>query len=227
MSLLVAVVGQRYVVAINSLEIKLACSNFSFGSLTFSLIIVLNALTLSAQDLPSGAARLRNYEQKYVNRVLDDTKIFALKNFQNKIYAPERGEVFEVKSYWIPASAVTMFEIPSELQRQAIEFQRDTPSGEAEVLLLVHPESEDLYKFVVRDRLRGPKFLASATASSRTLMMWPEAEPSKVFFGKLSLDKEIGGVVRTIPKGEVARSIGEVPPLTKPLESSGFRQLVV
>lgn len=39
-------------------------------------------------------------------------------------------------------------------------------------------------------------------------MVWPEGDPEKLFFAKLSLDKKVSEVVRTIPKGEVAHSVG-------------------
>ncbi len=181
--------------------------SFTYGKRL--LLVLLGALvSLASWAIPPGATELLMYEQKYVNRTIDPGKILALKNYQAKKYSPEGGEIFEVKSYWLPADKNYIFR--SEEQKDSLNSAYLTryANGRNEVLFLVHPESEDFYKSLVKNTDRGPEFEATATASSRTLMMWPAAHPEIVFFGKLSLDKEIGGVVRTLPKGEIARSVG-------------------
>ncbi|MBX2995887.1 MAG: hypothetical protein KF681_13760 [Bdellovibrionaceae bacterium] len=185
----------------------MALTTFLTRAKPFLLGAALALASLAASALPPGAAELLMYEQKYVNRTLDENKIFSLQNHQAARYSPEQGQLFEVKSYWLPADRQHVFKVPSALRELGIRFER-TREGQREVLFLVHPESESFYRDLVKNAPEGQKFLATATASSRTLMMWPERNPEKVFFGKLSLNKEIGGVVRTIPQGEIARSVG-------------------
>ncbi|MFN9068754.1 MAG: ferric iron reductase, partial [Bdellovibrionales bacterium] len=72
----------------------------------------------------------------------------------------------------------------------------------------VHPESVGFYEKLIQKAQVGPEFWAQSTASSRTLLVSPKTHPQMFFFAKLSLDKEVAGVVRTIPRGEVARSLG-------------------
>ena len=157
--------------------------------------------------LPAGAHAVLNYEQSSINRNLDTSKILALNNHQSKKYSPEAGETFEVQSFWLDIDDVNVFF--SEPDSKAVQFPLIRVSnGRKQVLFLVHPESLSFYGELIKKADAGPVFEATATASSRTLMMWPEGKPEEVFFGKLSLNKEIGGVIRTIPKGEIARSVG-------------------
>lgn len=173
------------------------------------------AQTAKTIDLPVGATQLLKYEQKYVNRNLDTNKIIALKNYQAKEFSPEGGLIFDVESYWLDADKLYVFESEKSEVPHGLTLKR-TFKGKEQVLFMVHPESVDFYKDITKNALRGPVFKATATASSRTLMMWAVNNPNEVFFGKLSLNKEVAGVVRTIPKGEVARSVG----MTQILESA-------
>ncbi|GIL17956.1 MAG: hypothetical protein BroJett040_17070 [Oligoflexia bacterium] len=164
-----------------------------FGSLSFAQPPV----------LPEGLRSLMSYEQQ-VNRNIDETRVQALTNNQNKKFAPESGKWFQVKSYWVEAETVFLFSTQTSLSQA---FTSDV-GNKKYVLFLVHPESEDFYANFLRDQKPGPLFHALATSSSRTVLVSPEGRPDVFFFAKLSLNKEIGGVVRTIPKGEIARSVG-------------------
>lgn len=173
-----------------------------------SFILSLGIIAAAQDQLPPEEAQLLMYEQKYVNRSLDTTKIIALVNKQSHQYSPEGQQIFEVKSYWLPASRLNVFEDELGDPKLSTKFRRQNTNGQQEILFLVHPESEGFYRKLLANAPTGPQFFATATASSRTLMMWSGNHPEEVFFGKLSLDKEVAGVVRTIPKGEVARSVG-------------------
>ncbi len=176
--------------------------------LRFVLSFILSSFAAAQNQLPLGAAELLKYEQRYMNRAIDTSKIVALVSKQSHQYSPEGQQVFEVKSYWLPASGLYVFEDALGEPKLKTKFRRENENGQEEILFLVHPESEDFYRKILINAPSGPKFTATATASSRTLMMWADSHPEEVFFGKLSLDKEVAGVVRTIPKGEVARSVG-------------------
>jgi hypothetical protein len=173
--------------------------------LQFLAAIVFAGLALA---LPPSATSLLQFEQQYVNRTLDETKIVALKNYQAAQYSPENALIFDVKSFWIPGDEVDKFSQPEFENKLPFKLSRLDKDGRVEHLMLIHPESETFFKDFLRGKSEGPIFKATATASSRTLMMWAVEYPDSPFFGKLSLNKEVAGVVRTIPKGEVSRSVG-------------------
>ena len=87
------------------------------------------------------------------------------------------------------------------------QFLWRTKNGKRQFLFLVHPESESFFRSLSEQSTSAPvKFHAIATASSRTLVLWnQDIDP---FFGKVSLDVEIGGLDRKIPDWEVSRSVG-------------------
>ena len=155
---------------------RLQITNFFF--------VILSTQFLFAAHLPTGAAQFLKYEQKYVNRNLDTQKIIALKNYQAKEYSPEGGLIFDVESYWLDADQLFVFE---SQDKSDLNLRRKN-KGKEQILFIVHPESMDFYTDLIKNSEKGPKFKATATASSRTLMMWPEGDPSKIFFGKLSLN---------------------------------------
>ncbi len=173
-----------------------------------SLFIAANLFFCELFALPAGANRLRIYEQQYVNRTLDSSRIRALNNYQSQEFSPEEAEVFQIRSFWFDISKLHLFINGSQEGSALNSFSRVNSKGHSQVLMLVHPESEDFFQQHLNFAEAGPIFMATSTASSRTLLVWQEDDPEKVFFGKLSLAKEIGGVVRTIPRGEVARSLG-------------------
>lgn len=147
-------------------------------------------------------------EQKLLSRAVDERRIMAPRiNNQDPDFAPEKGGVFEVKTYWVDASKMEAFlgdNMPERFRGMLVR----TRNGHTEYRLAVHPESESLYEEVVKGAERGAPLWATATASSRTLLVWEHGMEAQPFFAKLSLNKEIGGVVRTIPLSEVVRSVG-------------------
>lgn len=184
---------------------------------------ILSVTTAFAQDqsaLPAGVKNLIYAEQHLLSRDLNENRILTPKeNHQAEEFKPENSRVFTVKSYWMRQQEVDVFAVSKMAENLKEIFWRKDPNGGKEFLILVHPESESLYKDIVRSDSRGPDFLATSTSSSRTLLMWPENRPDLPFFGKLSLNKEIGGVVRTIPQGEVVRSLGTTEVLYKNLSA--------
>lgn len=184
---------------------------FDFKSLWVLVALFFYASTGLGQEqekLAPGIQQLIYAEQQLLSRDLNEQRIQSPKqNHQDQKYKPENGNVFAVKSYWVPQSTVLLFEsahLSEELQKIFIK----KVDGKNSVLMLVHPESETFFADFLKDKTQGPQFWATSTASSRTLMMWPDGHPETAFLGKLSLNKSIGGVVRTIPAGESARSVG-------------------
>lgn len=177
----------------------------------FALLLLLAALSLPgpvrAEGIPAALADWMHAEQKLNNREVDTTKIIALTNHQDPKFAPSSGAVFNLKTYWLDVSKVHAL-MGEGLSPSLKGMFTRTLAGKQQVRLLVHPESESFYSKVTRGAVRGKDLKASATASSRTLLVWPSGKGESACFVKVSLNKEIGGVVRTVPRGEVARSIG-------------------
>lgn len=163
---------------------------------------------IGKHDLPPGVKIILHAEQVLLSRELNETRIISPKiTNQDELFRPENRNVFEVKTYWIPEEHLQAFENSSADPKLKKLMQR-TRNNKKEWRLIVHPETENFYKDLIKKGKPGGNFLATSTSSSRTLAIWPPGKPEMVFFGKLSLDKNIGGVVRTIPGTEVARSIG-------------------
>ncbi len=176
------------------LKALLLCTTLTLGLLFSSLGLAV---------LPGSLESLMALE-KNVNRTVNPARLFPLKNTQQVEYTPEAGQQFAVASFWLDAEMVTTFQAQSELP--AFFFRQH--AGKKQVLFLVHPESTEFYKEFVRGAESGPSFKALATSSSRTLLVHPENDPNNLFFAKLSLERSIGGVMRTIHRGEISSSIG-------------------
>jgi len=169
--------------------------------------LLLLASQARAQSLSPPLREWLSCEQGRLSRNVDTSRLMALTNHQDPRFAPERGATFGVKSYWVDADKMHSFTglgMPRDLKQLFVRTQ----GSRQQIRLLVHPESEGLYRQVLAGAQRSEDFMATATASSRTLLVWPQNRPDRAFFGKVSLDKEIGGVRRTISQGEVARSVG-------------------
>ena len=139
--------------------------------------------------------KLMEYEKK-TNRV-SCPNILPYENFQDPFFSPEKGNIFDIQSYWVEKGNFYFFETETIL--------KDIFLKKNKVLFLIHPESNFFYEYLDKSN-KGPVFKAISTSSSRTVLLFYNEKP--LCFSKLSLDKEIGGSVRTIPLGETIRSIG-------------------
>ncbi len=180
--------------------------------LALGLALSLAATAASAparaqQQIPPALGEWMHNEQQLLSREVDERRLMRLDNAQDRRFAPEEGRTFAIRSYWLDVDRthfLTSAQLDPETRRL---FVRDV-GGRTQVRLLVHPESERFYRDVTAHAERGDDFQATATASSRTLLVWQPGRERDAFFAKVSLDVEIGGVTRTIPQSEVARSIG-------------------
>lgn len=179
----------------------------------------LDALFDGAALSPEIPAHMRTWiyaEQKLLARKVEwsgagaaGARVSPENNRQDPRYAPERAEVFSVKSYWVPAESMNRHfsaSLPANLRGM---FTR-TEAGREEVRVLVHPESEKAYAAFFAGRRVTPAgdFRATATASSRTLLAWLPGGEKDAFFAKLSLDAEIAGARRGISRTDAAMSVG-------------------
>lgn len=131
-------------------------------------------------------------------------------------YLPETRIVFQVKSYWISSKKLHVFE------GQGLDPHKgdlEMKIGENKYYrLFVHPEAEKLYRDLVKDATPASPLCATPSSSHRTLLIWKEDGSMRPFFGKLSVDKVLGGRTRTLPSREVVRSLGinEILAMSRP-----------
>lgn len=195
---------------VRSVRILLVALALFVGAPAWAAPSVLSATasTRERSQLPEPVRAWLYNEQVLLSRSVDTDRIYAVtENLQKKELAPEAARVFKLKTYWVDSDKLDSFEAKS-IDPPIRELFVRKQAGRTQVRLVVHPESESFYASVTRDATPGEDLHASATASSRTVLAWKPGDAAHPFFAKLSLNAQIGGVVRTIPKGEVARSVG-------------------
>jgi hypothetical protein len=155
-------------------------------------------------QLPQATKRLIDFEQGLIDRNVDTDKIYSpdIAN-QDLLFRPENQKWFSVKTYWIPEEELNAVNHSSA---QINSVMTKSLNGQTFYCLIVHPESESFYQELTSKYSRGEDMYATSTSSSRTVLI--RTKDDKIFFGKLSLNVKLGGVVRTIPRGEVSRSVG-------------------
>jgi hypothetical protein len=119
---------------------------------------------------------------------------------------PEREPVFWLPEFEARRDQFRLFQnstqpLPWYLSGSSSEFYSH----------LVHPLSVPY--FLRRDlkgvRWRNPRFLATPTASHRTLLVWnPRSSKTPPFAVKASLDRWVGGLDRKVKLYEIKRSVG-------------------
>ena len=120
------------------------------------------------------------------------------------IYHPQEWAPFYLKGYWIPQEEGHLFIASSE---ETCPLIRETPQGK-EVLFLIHPKSEHLFKELIKKyETQEIQVPALALSSYRTLLIGLPPM-SDYAFVKVSLDEEIGGVLRILSVKECACSVG-------------------
>src|SRR5688500_9752453 len=177
-----------------------------------TLAVVASAASASpavaGDDLPPAIERWLDHETRLLSRDVNTARVASpTENEQAAEYAPEAARTFRVKSYWIDQGDVRVFTAPDLSRDLASRFTRAV-GGRRQVRFLVHPESSAYFADLVREAEPAGDLMARATASSRTLVVWEPGHAERPIFAKVSLDRRIAGVVRTIPAGEVARSVG-------------------
>jgi hypothetical protein len=158
--------------------------------------------------LPKPIQALIHQEQVLIDMAGGDPKFLKPRvNLQKPEYRPESRPVITLKTYWVDETAFAALEGSGFPESLRATFRR-TRNGKSQVRLLVHPETEGFYSPALALAERAKDFLATPTASSRTLVAWQPGAEHRPFFAKVSLDAVIGGVDRTIKNSEVAASLG-------------------
>jgi hypothetical protein len=172
----------------------------------FALFLNLFSISLMAAShqpdvFPVPLQKARYFEQSLIG-IRDTSKDTLDPNYQ-----PEQGLIFDVPTYWVDRD---LFEIkmdeasfPAELKK--IIFRKY--NGHDQFLISVHPEGMDYYPNIIGPAEKGIPFVATASASPRSLITVAKQDGIEVgFYNKLSLNKRLGGNVRLIHKQELARS---------------------
>lgn len=161
------------------------------------------------KKLPRGVRRWLDSERERLSRDVDTklTKGFnPTRNFQEPSFRPEEAKVFELEGYWLPAAKLNMLKGAKSESGLESRFER-TRNGERQILFIVHPESRAYYAELLKESRGQEIFLGTSTASSRSLLVWQEGAESAPFIAKLSLDRQIGNIVRLIDKAEITKSM--------------------
>ena len=170
----------------------------------FVLFFSISALSQETLPLPKYLQQWHVYETQHMDLNVDTRRILTGPNQQNPFYAPDNHNVFEIKGYWLSDKEALSFRSPGAATIEGL-FQR-TVNGQKQILLPIHPEGEGLYDKLNLEAKETRNFLSSPTSSSRTLIsILPNTPP---LMTKVSLNKEIYGLNRSLDSREVSRSIG-------------------
>jgi len=167
------------------------------------------SLTLSQPAWGTNLDQWMTYEQKHVDRGVDPLKIIqpTIEGLKQQ-YRPDSASWFNLPSVWIPESELNVVQvanlIPPDLRSQFVRVR----NGVTEFRLFVHPESQEFYQPLISKYPMVIEHQATATSSSRTLLVRSIADPSREYFVKVSLAVTLGGVKRTVLRSETARAVG-------------------
>ena len=161
------------------------------------------------RNLPSSVVNWWIYETYYASTEADPIYFGHLDQTDVGFrYRPEAHQVFDVTGYWLPEKKLHTFsdQLPEAIRELT---QRLNPhTGEREVLYFVHPESEALFPEIVGNReLERSVFKAVATSSTRGLLLWKPGAEHSPFVGKLSLNREVAELLRTVSGFETQFSV--------------------
>lgn len=161
------------------------------------------------QQLPSALQRLMDLERFHLYKTEMFQQLSRDPGFDTR-FLPQNCGAFRLPCFWIRRKYLQVY----GHQFDAGAEQRFVSGGEDEqVLFPVHPTvlpdlSAFLSKVDARDAAHdGVCIWAVPTSSTRTLLAWPDLEPEKAIFIKVSLHSPIFGD-RRIDSMRAARSVG-------------------
>ena len=175
----------------------------------------------ASAQLSKSVEELLYYEQNAIDRSVNRYKMKHpdIKN-QKVEYQPENKQWFNLESAWIPESVLNVAESGINYAEQFPDEFVKTENGAKFYRLFIHPESKKFYSKIIKQYGLTTEHTATSTSSSRTVLVKSLRDPKLVYFVKLSLDITLGGIIRTIPQGEVARSVGTTKYLTQILKNN-------
>ncbi|MEW5849355.1 MAG: IucA/IucC family protein [Myxococcota bacterium] len=151
-------------------------------------------------------------EQRHVTRQVDPRLLDAgsVESVPREL-RPEGGRTWVLPTRWLPERDVRTWDagLSTSLRRR---FFRSTTEGR-EVLALLHPLADAGAAWLRRGK-PGPRLVASATSSTRTVLVWSPGGEGAPFFAKLSLPRMVAGEPRGLSAAEIASSVGKTRLLT-------------
>jgi hypothetical protein len=173
------------------------------------------------KDLDPDVVEELTLEQTLNSRAADPNVFNDLNDFQKVIPKnmwPENQPTIPLKTYLLKPKDVDVYSVeplPPELV---------LPDGR--IRYLVHPLSDSQYathSYFKRRDTEPSKFLASPYASHRSMLAWDQTTQDPEFGLKVSLNVEIGGLVRNLSANEIKRTVA-VSALLKTLDQKEWRK---
>ncbi len=116
-------------------------------------------------------------------------------------WLPQAAHVWRLPTRWVPRDMVDVWRAPGV----ALPFN---PMRRGRVLVLLHPLA-DFRAAWLADAVEGPAWWATATASTRTVLVWSPRQDTIPFFAKLSIPRVIAAEHRGLDASQVASSVGK------------------
>ncbi len=142
-------------------------------------------------------------EQQHVHRRVDTRHLDAgsVASIDSR-FLPERRGCFELPTFWVPRQVAEVLSTsPSEESRWQRLLSRDRA-----VLFFVHPAALAAAPRLITQAPRGPRCVATPTASTRTVWAQLEGAPT-AFMVKLALPFEFAGEFRGFDRDSAIRSV--------------------
>jgi hypothetical protein len=115
-------------------------------SLFLSLLVLINGnsyagdLDHALNFLPNNIKKFLEYEQHYMSLSVDAARLnMGIGNTQDPFFSPEKGNVFELKSYWINTNDIHVFDSEG-LDQQIKQVMFRVKNGQKQVRFFIHPE---------------------------------------------------------------------------------------
>jgi len=156
--------------------------------------------------LPAATRRWLALEQTVNDRRINPLHVVSLSGSQDAVwpeYRPERRPVWPLAAIFVPSREAHSY--GNHRGWLATRLRLHVP-GDQDVVF-VHPQSIEAYRrYIDRYGLVRTRILATPTSSHRSLLAWNPASPDTPVIVKVSLFVVMGGVLRDVDEGELARS---------------------
>ncbi|MBI2605048.1 MAG: hypothetical protein HYW49_03100 [Deltaproteobacteria bacterium] len=156
-------------------------------------------------DLPRGIVEWLNNEQRLNDRienvdVFDSVKETTLE----PVYSPENRPTFWIYTVEVPESEGFRIFTTKKRVPAGILLARD---GKRVFRFFVHPASKKYFEKFLRGYAWKREYLATPTASHRSLLVWNPLTDDSPIAIKVSLDAEIGGSNRLLSRSQIERAV--------------------
>jgi hypothetical protein len=175
------------------------------------MVIVRRGNEAPLEQLPQSLRHLMDFERFHLHKAGEFQDRFTDKAF-DRGYLPQNSGAFELPCFWIRRKCLYVF----GQQRREIAELCLSEGGEhaAWMLMPIHPVALQHYEPLIsgpfasaRPREGSPRIWAVPTASTRTVLAWPDERPELAVFVKLHIPHQLSGDRRMLLR-KVACGIG-------------------